>query len=60
MLENNEQFAVNDELDSGANTNVFDILIETIGSENVETEHTMDDSFALLSDFLSMHAAKNG
>lgn len=52
-----EQFIVNNDDNFEINIDVFSILIESIGSGSVETDNLMDDSFALLSDFLSMRAA---
>ena len=51
------QFIGNNDDDSEINIDDFSILIESIGSGSVETDNLMDDSFALLSDFLSMRAA---
>jgi len=51
------QFIGNNDADSEINIDDFSVLIESIGSGSVETDNLMDDSFALLSDFLSMRAA---
>jgi|GEM_PF-4688313 len=58
MHSKNEQHTGNNDLDPGINTNVFDILIETIGSEKVKTENVTDDSFALFSDFSQCACSK--